>query len=135
MRQRDLHILTSALHTYTNDWRISAVHANVRRQPTAPDPLIAKQQHNASDVWDEDDGVWSEWTLVSPFSSVRKCRPFPYTRAKWTGVYSSRTKHSFSSAYKLRGYFSSVTLTRFFLYYDRGSARRKRRTPGCTSAK
>ncbi|EFX85255.1 hypothetical protein DAPPUDRAFT_28601, partial [Daphnia pulex] len=35
MRQRDLHILTSGLHTYTNDWRISAVH----------------------------EGVWSEWTL------------------------------------------------------------------------
>ena len=66
MRQRDLHILTSALHTYTNDWRISAVHTNVRRQQS--DAMNVKQ-HNASDVWDEEDGVWSEWTLVSSQSN------------------------------------------------------------------
>ena len=97
MRQRDLHILTSALHTYTNDWRISAVHATVR-EPRGPSPPPAaaddnnnnnsknsfvsddSQQHPAAsagssikagqknavvdDVWDEEEGVWSEWTLV-----------------------------------------------------------------------
>ena len=84
MRQRDLHILTSALHTYTNDWRISALHTTVRetrgsprsfgnssstRQPVyesrdnmATSPWTKK---NVTDVWDDDDaGVWSEWTLV-----------------------------------------------------------------------
>lgn len=73
MRQRDLHILTSALHTYTNDWRISAVRhlASASELAGASSPISSsKRTNNASittgaDVWDEDDGVWSEWTLVS----------------------------------------------------------------------
>lgn len=91
MRQRDLHILTSALHTYTNDWRISAVHVTVR-QPPAVIPLTTKDEFSAlpsssmvtnsnagvrssgsrninatsgDSVWDDEEGVWSEWTLVS----------------------------------------------------------------------
>lgn len=82
MRQRDLHILTSALHTYTNDWRISALHTTVRetrgsrssfnngtftRQAVeSREAQSPRTKNNVTDVWDDDDGgVWSEWTLVS----------------------------------------------------------------------
>lgn len=78
MRQRDLHILTSALHTYTNDWRISSIHTVVREDQKH---LIDKDNASAIDRWssklnanlnvhsndqeleDEEDGIWSEWTL------------------------------------------------------------------------
>lgn len=95
MRQRDLHILTSGLHTYTNDWRISAVHVTVRQPPhggpvvpangedvsSSPSfapvangnaAMASSASRNASgpadsssSVWDDEDGVWSEWTLVT----------------------------------------------------------------------
>ena len=71
MRQKDLHILTSSLHTNTNDRRISAVHTTVR-SPAGSNPansttktsFPAGRQRNGTDVWDDEEGVWSEWTLV-----------------------------------------------------------------------
>lgn len=97
MRQKDLHILTSSLHSYTNDWRISAVHATVRdgkqsvndekfsslpfhAQHNSSSPAAKKGRSSSSNskwgnhpsngsagnaVWDDEEGVWSEWTLVS----------------------------------------------------------------------
>ena len=60
MRQKDLHILTSALHTYTNDWRISALHSTNYNRPKTLD---------AVDDGDEEQqpaaAAWSEWTLVN----------------------------------------------------------------------
>lgn len=90
MRQRDLHILTSGLHTYTNDWRISAVHVTVRQSPHSVadgvPPSISTSSANSftirsrnsssssstasdSTIWDDEEGVWSEWTLVIQLSS------------------------------------------------------------------
>ena len=90
MRQRDLHILTSGLHTYTNDWRISAVHVTVRQSPHSVadgvPPSISTSSANSftirsrnsssssstasdSTIWDDEEGVWSEWTLVIKQSS------------------------------------------------------------------
>lgn len=108
MRQKDLHILTSSLHSYTNDWRISAVHATVRdrprqtggdstqflpssesnismavnkdRSPTT-NPKLASKSVNGSlsdSVWDEEEGVWSEWTLVSDEHLFNYFSPLPF---------------------------------------------------------
>jgi len=104
MRQRDLHILTSSLHSYTNDLRISAIQTTVREpqlKPTDSDtdessvsssaassfsssysgfsPLNSKWSskwnassssrssygrfNDAADNYDEEEGIWSEWTL------------------------------------------------------------------------
>ena len=82
MRQRDLHILTSALHTYTNDWRISSIHTVVRDEDEPEDadqanasPYVKwSAKVNASSnggprpmtnaaTADDEDGNWSEWTL------------------------------------------------------------------------
>ena len=98
MRQRDLHILTSGLHTYTNDWRISAVHVTVRQSPSSshsvtengvPPPMSTSSANSftirsrnssssstASDstIWDGEEGVWSEWTLVIKLSPSYYCK-------------------------------------------------------------
>jgi len=102
MRQRDLHILTSSLHSYTNDLRISAVQTTVRElqltptdsdtdsSPASSSPSPARSSYAASssnskwpskwnasgssrssygrfndavEAYDEEEGIWSEWTL------------------------------------------------------------------------
>lgn len=104
MRQRDLHILTSSLHSYTNDLRISAIQTTVRESQlkpidsgtsgsSGPSPAVSSfnspytgsassnskwsskwstSSSNRSsygrfndpvDAFDEEDGIWSEWTL------------------------------------------------------------------------
>lgn len=104
MRQRDLHILTSSLHSYTNDLRISAIQTTVRESQLKPidsgtsgssgpspavssfnSPYTGSASSNSKwsskwstsisnrssygrfndpvDAFDEEDGIWSEWTL------------------------------------------------------------------------
>ena len=90
MRQRDLHILTSALHVYTNDLRISSIHSIAKDENDAQQlPLSDATAHDFSANGhfstrktnafvsrsssginnsrplngDDEDGYWSEWTL------------------------------------------------------------------------
>ncbi|XP_057372511.1 uncharacterized protein LOC130693397 isoform X2 [Daphnia carinata] len=127
MRQRDLHILTSGLHTYTNDWRISAVHVTVRQPPNAgpavpsnpddfssPFPLVANgnapirspasrnaSSDSSSSVWDDEEGVWSEWTL-----RIRS------TEAKDAGLYECQvsTEPKISKIYRLHVVVSKASI-------------------------
>ncbi|KAI9561479.1 defective proboscis extension response [Daphnia sinensis] len=128
MRQRDLHILTSGLHTYTNDWRISAVHVTVRQPPhagqafpsnkddvsssyppAANTPIRSPASRNASvspdssasSVWDDEEGVWSEWTL-----RIRS------TEAKDAGLYECQvsTEPKISKIYRLHVVVSKASI-------------------------
>uniref|UniRef100_A0A0P5NKZ7 Defective proboscis extension response n=2 Tax=Daphnia magna TaxID=35525 RepID=A0A0P5NKZ7_9CRUS len=131
MRQRDLHILTSGLHTYTNDWRISAVHVTVRQPPhggpvvpangedvsSSPSfapvangnaAMASSASRNASgpadsssSVWDDEDGVWSEWTL-----RIRS------TEAKDAGLYECQvsTEPKISKIYRLHVVVSKASI-------------------------
>ena len=129
MRQRDLHILTSSLHTYTNDWRISAVHTAVRDNP--PDPaanassaaefLTAPSSSSVkwppkwngssasrsgarfSDAFDDDEeGVWSEWTLRIRSAQVKDAGLYECqvsTEPKISRIYRLHVVGNFQSNY------------------------------------
>ncbi|XP_046633762.1 uncharacterized protein LOC124313087 isoform X1 [Daphnia pulicaria] len=132
MRQRDLHILTSGLHTYTNDWRISAVHVTVR-QPPHSGPIKSSSSSSSSfpaspsaavvpptgfrsagsrnsssstpggdsSVWDDEEGVWSEWTL-----RIRS------TEARDAGLYECQvsTEPKISKIYRLHVVVSKASI-------------------------